>query len=442
MLHIAKPTSTLKARQNLGKYRIERRLAEGAFASVYRAFDTIEGVRVALKIPHAHLVTKEVLDDFRHEVRVSARLDHPNILPLKNAEFIDGHFVIAFPLGERTLGDRLQKRLSVSTALEYADQILDGLAHAHSRRIIHCDVKPDNFILFQENQLRLTDFGIAKVAMRTVHASGSGTVGYIAPEQAMGKPSFRSDVFSSGLVLYRMLSGHLPEWPFEWPPAGYSRLSSNVHEDLVQLLRRAIEADPRKRYSDAVHMQSAFRRIRNRALRRKSSRRTVSGGGLTTKRDWRTVRRRQFLKQYGQLLETFSRCTRCEAPVSERMSCCPWCGNDRSVHRGDTRFPTQCPRCYRGLKLDWRYCPWCYGEGFEVGTTRRYSDARYTARCTNSSCTRKELMPFMRYCPWCRRKVHRKWKIPGSNEQCSSCGWGVLRAYWSHCPWCCKSLGR
>src|SRR5690606_3785107 len=81
--------SMIRIRQQLGKYRIERRLGEGAFASVYQAFDTIEGVRVALKVPHPHLMTKEALDAFREEVRLSARLDHENILPLKNAAFID-----------------------------------------------------------------------------------------------------------------------------------------------------------------------------------------------------------------------------------------------------------------------------------------------------------------------------------------------------------------
>ena len=72
----------LRARQLLGKYRIERRLGEGGFATVYRAMDTIEGIRVALKIPHASLVNSEVLSDFRNEVRLTARLEHPNILPL------------------------------------------------------------------------------------------------------------------------------------------------------------------------------------------------------------------------------------------------------------------------------------------------------------------------------------------------------------------------
>jgi serine/threonine protein kinase len=277
----------LKARQKLGKYHIERKLGEGGFALVYQARDTIEGVRVALKIPFPHLVTPETLEDFRHEVRVAARLEHPNILPLKNAEFIDGHFVITTALGQTTLDDRLKNRMSLTTAIDFAEQMLSAIAYAHENRVIHCDVKPDNFLVFPNNRLRLTDFGIARVAHKTIKASGAGTVGYIAPEQAMGKASFSSDVFSLGLICY---------------------------------------------------------------------------------------------------------------------------------------------------------CPSCFGPGFEPHGNRKYSDVRYTARCDSPRCKRKQIMPFMRYCPWCRARVRRKWKIAGSTEKCSRCGWGVLRAFWSYCPWCNKKL--
>lgn len=116
----------LRVGSKLGKYRIERRIASGPFANVYRAMDTIEGARVALKIAHAHVMSKEVLDDFRNEVRLIAQLDHPNILTLKNASFIDEQFVIAFPLGERTLAERMQSRMSLRTVFEYAEQMTDA----------------------------------------------------------------------------------------------------------------------------------------------------------------------------------------------------------------------------------------------------------------------------------------------------------------------------
>jgi eukaryotic-like serine/threonine-protein kinase len=260
-------TDVLRPRQKLGKYRIERRLAVGGFASVYQAMDTIEGIRVALKIPRSQHVTEEVLNDFRHEVRLTAKLDHPNILPLKDASFIEDHFVIVFQLGERKLADRLRSRLSFEVAIDYAQQMLDAVSYAHRMNIIHCDIKPENFIVFPNNRLRLADFGIAKVAQRTIKGSGSGSVGYMAPEQAMGRPSLKSDVFSLGLIFCRMLSGQWPEWPFAWPPPGYERLKRSAHPDLIDFLRRATEPNPRKRYRDAEQMRNAFRRVRARAER-------------------------------------------------------------------------------------------------------------------------------------------------------------------------------
>lgn len=257
----------LKAGQKLGKYRIEQKLAEGGFAIVYRALDTIEGIRVALKIPYTAVLDDGVLKDFRKEVRLTAKLDHPNILPLKDASIIDGKFVIVTPLGQESLGDRLRRRIALRTALDFSEQILSAVAYAHRQRIVHCDIKPDNVILFPGHRLRLTDFGIAKIALRTLRASGSGTVGYIAPEQAMGKPSLRSDVFSIGLIMYRMLAGQLPEWPFKWPPPGYTKLRRRVHPDMIDVIRRAVEVNSRKRYRDADQMLTAFRRAKPKTLR-------------------------------------------------------------------------------------------------------------------------------------------------------------------------------
>ena len=439
----------LRARQRLGKYRIERRIADGGFATVYRAFDTIEGGRVALKIPHEtgraivgspQRSGSDLLEGIRSEVRLSARLDHPSILPIKNADFIDGHFVIALPLGKETLADRLHRRISVHTALAYSASLLEALAYAHERKIIHCDVKPDNLILFHGDRLRLSDFGIAKVAFRTIDASGSGTLGHVAPEQALGRPSARSDVFSAGLVMVRMFAGVLPEWPYDWPPPRFDRLRSRACPELVEVLRRAIAVDPRDRFADAGRMLASFRRAKPKALRFSEERRRKRVR-KTHRHDWQEVRWRQFRREYGKSLEAHHRCRRCHGPVAEPMVACPWCGASRSSIHDETKFPCQCPRCGRGLKLDWKYCPWCYGGGFEPTTNREYTDVRYSSRCRAPGCSRRVLMPFMRYCPWCHSKVRRRWKVPGSSQSCSSCGWGILRAFWSFCPWCSKALG-
>jgi serine/threonine protein kinase len=148
-------------------------VADGGFATVYQALDTITGIPVALKIPHPSLITGESLSVFRREVRLTAKLDHPHILPVRDAGVIDGTFYVATPLGKGTLADRLNRRLAGATLVNYMRQMLAALAFAHRKGIMHCDVKPENFILFPENQLRLADFGIARFAQHTVRASAA-----------------------------------------------------------------------------------------------------------------------------------------------------------------------------------------------------------------------------------------------------------------------------
>jgi serine/threonine-protein kinase len=429
----------LKARSRLGKYRIVRRVGQGGFATVYRARDTIEGIDVALKIPHTELVNAAAFEELRREVRLTARLEHPNILPIKNAEVIDGRFVIAYPLGTGTLADRLERRLSPRRALRYAEQAIEAVACAHEHRIIHCDIKPDNFILFPGDRLRLADFGIAKVALRRMTlASGAGTVGYMAPEQAMGKPSFRSDVFSLGLVIYRMFSGALPVWPFDWPPEGYERARQVLHPDALTMLRRCMEVDDRKRFANAGALLSAFRRLKKRALQpgaRRRRRPTRSSPGATPA--WRSLRIREFKRLYGRQLEARASCGKCGSPLSESMRFCPWCSRPVRKYDGPARFPARCPRCARSAKRDWRYCAYCYGSAIQEPSPRSYSDRRYDASCR--SC-RGPMMSFMGYCPHCRAKARQRWTIEGSSARCRRCGWGALPEFWEHCPWCRRRL--
>jgi len=429
----------LRPGQKIGKYKLRSRLSNGPYATVFRALDTLEGVQVALKIPHKGLITKESLDDFSREVRLAAKLDHPNILGLKSADFIDGYLVIAFPLGDESLEDRLARRLSLRSALDLGEQLLRAVAFAHEQRVIHCDVKPDNLMLFHGGRLRLTDFGISKIGHHTISASGAGTVGYMAPEQAMGRPSRRSDVFAAGLVLWQMFSGRLPEWPFEWPLAGSERLRSQLHPDMITLLKRAVELKPSRRFADGGQMLAAYLRAKPKVVRFHARQRPKKSK-RTTQRHWKQIRRQQFERQFGRALETHFKCARCEGPVSEYMTACPWCGTGRKVFRDETSFPACCPRCLRGTKLDWRYCPWCYGPGFDDVSQREYSDRRYGGKCRNAKCDHKVLMPFMRYCAWCHTKVRPPWRITGSSDTCNKCGWGVVRDYWSHCPWCANSL--
>ncbi len=432
------PTYTLRARSRVGKYRIERRIASGSFSAVYQARDLVEGIDIALKQIHSHHLHDKLLTWFRHEARVHATLDHPNILPLKNAEIIDQHLLLAYPLGERSLAERLQSRLTVDRFIDYAQQMLEAVAYAHSRAVVHCDLKPENFIVFPGDRLRLCDFGIAKLARRTLRGSGSGTLGFIAPEQAMGRPSLRSDVFSLGLIFWQMLTGELPEWPFDWPPPAHRKLQRRLHPDFIDFLRRAMQVDPRKRFASARPMLSNFVRLKPR-LRRFLLKRRPARAGAKTRTDWQQLRFRQFRRKFRAALELDRECGGCGGPVAESMAGCPWCGVELEFCSGETSYPSECPRCQRGRKLDWNYCGWCYGPGFEEVATRSYSDRRYEHHCDHATC-QGPLTRFMRYCPWCRRKTRRNWKIQDSADHCHHCGWGVVGDYWDHCPWCQSRL--
>lgn len=421
-----------------GKYRVVRKIAEGGFAVVYEARDTIEGWKVALKVPHR--MDEETQETFERELKLAARLDHPNILPIKNADRYDGRLFLATLLGEESLEQRLGRRIATETALDLGGQALAAVAHAHEHKVIHCDLKPENMLLFPGGELRLADFGVARVALRTVRGSGTGTLGYLAPEQAMGRPSLRSDVFALGLVLCRLFAGQVPEWPFEWPPPNYDRLRAKLDPEMIALIQKAIEIDPKRRFKNAIRMEAEYRRIRNAVRRRQGPGRKPKPGGGPALAPWQKLKRQEFRRLFSKTLGTRFRCPGCQGPVGEAMKACPWCGRGRRVHKDGTRFPVRCPRCNRGMKADWRYCAWCYGPGFEPTTSRSYPDKAYVARCSSKGCTRKDLMPFMKYCPWCRSKVKRRWKLPPSKASCSSCGWGIAAAFWSHCPWCAKKV--
>ena len=226
--------------------------------------DTIEGRKVAIKIPDDRYVSNtQTMDDLLREVRIMSRLDHPGILQLKDAQYVENQFLMVFPLGEESLADRMARRMSRRLIMDLVFQMVDAVAYAHEHRVLHRDIKPENFILFADRSIRLTDFGLARFESQSYEMSASGTLGYMAPEQAMGHPNLRSDVFSLGLVMYRLLAGALPDYPFEAPLPGYQRLRRGVCKDLVALIRKAIDPSPRKRFRDAVAMRNALAKIKS-----------------------------------------------------------------------------------------------------------------------------------------------------------------------------------
>ncbi len=248
--------------QRLGKYKLLERLGSGGFAVVYRARDTVEGRDVALKLPIAAYGT-ESRDALLREVRLTIKLEHTNIVPILNADLVGDQLVIASPLGEESLAHRLSRRMSNTRALSITEQVLSALAYAHSHRVMHCDINPSNVILFEDDHVALSDFGLARVSAKTqMLGSGSGTVGYIAPEQAMGHPSFRSDVFAFGLLAYRLFSGQLPRWPYRAPLPGAARVRRKLTPTAQDFLRKAMDPEYRRRYRDATQAMRAYERIR------------------------------------------------------------------------------------------------------------------------------------------------------------------------------------
>lgn len=281
------PERALRRGVVLGKYRLAQRLGEGGFSEVWRAKDIVENRWVALKLPQLVEPGSLEEEELLAEVRLSARLDHPNILRTRNADRIGDRYVIASDLADETLEERIARRLGTRRALHFVHQILEGLAFAHGARVIHRDLKPSNLMIFDDDRVLIADFGLAKVAKHTmISATGSGTVLYVAPEQAHGYPCFASDIFSLGLIVHQMLTGSLPRWPFEWPFEGHATLRGKVPTSMVEFVRMAVQRDHRDRFHDAGAMLRAFEEVLPeaeryiaRALRKRTRARQVSRGG-------------------------------------------------------------------------------------------------------------------------------------------------------------------
>jgi serine/threonine-protein kinase len=429
-------SALIRRGSRLGKYRLERRLGRGSFAEVWKARDTVENRAVALKVTHTDAVTEWGRDAIEHEARIASRLQHPNIMAVRNADWIDGRFVIATDLAGCNLEGYGRARRSGRVALDVVRQIAAGLAHAHSQRVLHRDVKPENILIFADGRAVLGDFGasrFSKGATRTY--TEAGTLGYMAPEQAYGRVRFTSDVFSLGLVAYELLTGVLPTWPFEWPPEGYERYLARVPEPLRPVLHKAAEFDPRRRYADAgalaEALEKAFARVELPAPRRKTRRRRRRPPEPSPLE----VQAEAFRRARGRSLGLRYRCHRCDGPIAESMAYCPWCGTADNAFADITRYPLVCPECERGVRPEWSACPWCFKGRFEGNGRKPPQDALAERTCGARGCE-GQLRPFMRYCPLCKRKTKRVWSHPDLPDRCPRCRWPTSHAFLRFCPWC------
>jgi serine/threonine protein kinase len=210
--------STLLGTTLSGRYRLEARIGTGGMSTVYRALDETLQRHVAIK-----LMNREVSDDtdqlerFRREARAVAQLSHPHVVGVIDAGE-DGHrpYIVFEYVDGETLKERIRRlgRLPIPEAVAYAIEVARALGAAHSRHIIHRDVKPQNVMIDDEGTAKVTDFGIARTLDEdglTADGRVLGTTDYVSPEQALGqRVSGQSDLYSLGIVLYEMLTGEVP----------------------------------------------------------------------------------------------------------------------------------------------------------------------------------------------------------------------------------------
>lgn len=425
----------LRKGARLGKYALESRLGRGGFAEVWKAQDTVEKRAVALKVALPDALEEFGRSQIEQEARIATRLHHPHIVSIRNADWIDGRFVMAWDLAKMSLAEYPRARRSTRTALEIVRQIAEGLAYAHARRLMHRDVKPQNILIFADGTAALGDFGascFAKPIGQTY--SEVGTLGYLAPEQAYGRPGFSSDVFSLGVIAYELLAGVLLRWPFEWPPEGYDRLTRRVPEPMIKVLKRAVQFQPKRRYPDAGAFHAELVRAMKeldpeKPVRKKSPRRTAPAT------DPLAVASELFRRRHGNRLGMRYRCNRCAAPVGEEMTVCPWCGTKDNSFSEVTAYPLVCYACERGVRAEWNYCPWCYEGRFQSNGRPPRRDSRAVRNCSRPGCA-GELRLFMRYCPLCKQRPKRLWTDPELKQRCPRCRWPVSKEFWHYCPWC------
>jgi eukaryotic-like serine/threonine-protein kinase len=264
-----------------GRYRIERELGQGGMATVYLAEDLRHDRQVAIKVIRDEISAATGTERFLREIRLAARLNHPNILPLYDSGDADGQLFYVMPVaGGESLRARLDrdKSLSVADAVRVASEVAGALDYAHRNEVVHRDIKPEN-ILLHEGHALITDFGIGKAlstaatgATLTQLGLAVGTPAYMSPEQAGGEPSLdgRSDLYSLGCVLYEMLAGE-PAFTgptvqsviakrFKEAPPDVTAARPSVPRAVGEVTRKLMAMEPVHRYATGAEAVEALTR--------------------------------------------------------------------------------------------------------------------------------------------------------------------------------------
>ncbi len=265
--------------ERLGKYQIVAKIGQGAMGNVHRAHDPILSRDVAIKTMSAGVGADDDLRRrFLREAQSAARLNHPNIITIYDFGEEQGHLYIAMELLEGAdLKEVINRKrpMSLEAKLDLVDQICDGLAFAHANGVIHRDLKPANIHLQPNGQVKIVDFGLARVtssSQLTAVGTMLGTPNYMSPEQVRGeKASTRSDVFALGAVFYELLSGGkafdaetMAGVLFQVMQADPPPLDSIRPElgPIAVRIQRAMMKDPARRFADAGELRDALRDAR------------------------------------------------------------------------------------------------------------------------------------------------------------------------------------
>jgi eukaryotic-like serine/threonine-protein kinase len=258
----------------LDHYRLEAACAHSGMGVLYRATDLNTGRTVAVKVPHPEMEADPVLlERFRREQEIGQILDHPGIVKTFNTEERSRLYMVLEWVDGRLLRVLLNEEgpFPPKRAIAIAVELCDALDTMHKHGVVHRDLKPENVMIGEGDRVKIIDFGIAmkEDARRITHTGVTamlGTPDYISPEQVLGKRGDqRSDIYSLGIMVYEMLTGRVPftgpnplavmneRLQIDPPPA--RELNPEISPQLEEILRRALEREPRHRYATAAEMQ-------------------------------------------------------------------------------------------------------------------------------------------------------------------------------------------